>query len=718
MPPSTTNVRKIAAKLSGHAERIGTVLDRVGNASVVRWIPKSALGPVTAVTLLTLLTVVVFRQQLFDHWTFPWDFLGSYTTTPAYIAAVFEGGHIPSWSPFVASGFPVNVDPQAGTYFPAWWLLGGLGIPATLRVLTTVQVAHVLFGSLGVLILAHARRLKWSWAVLAAVAYLFFGGFYGEAEHADIFRGFSYLPWLLWSLTPPDNGGRWVRLAALPPLAWLIVSGAYPGQLVSFSLAGFTYVTVALYVGGRGVWHRYRYAMALAALAAGAVCVAVLIPYLHAEQSGELHRIFEPTAAVRASESISPLDLLGLYLNNFAWTYDGTITAWAVGIPILVGLACLRLETLRKQAPLAACGAVALVLAMAPKIGVIGRAMTSVRPLFPSRFPAAEYKSVVAVALVVLAAEAWSQTTIRRRGLAPRAAFAGSVLLVGALFAPSTYAQPTRALWLVVVVIFVSFTLVLIRMRAHLLVCLLVVLVVIDGVREINDYRLLGHTSPWQVPSSEMTSYRARDGYVRKLPKLLAQAPESRPARIPPAVSLSIAPTGNNLDAAGWVGDGYHMIDYGGTIERVLWQADHSPVWSAMLLAPWHGYTFSCTEVGCRSGTVHLPSPAQWRPSGQVRTLTYGVQSITYEVSIRKPMLMIENELAIDGWTSDTQKVRSVNAGIPLRAWWLSPGKYTFSASYKDPTKADQELALVIALIAWLGCALILYRKRTKTVVL
>jgi hypothetical protein len=659
------------------------------------------------------LVLLVFRQQLFDHWSFPWDFVGGYTTTPAFVAASVASGHLLSWSPFVASGFPVDIDPQAGLYFPGWWLLGGLGIPATLRVLTAVQIAHVLCGAVGVLVLARVRRLGWSWAAVAAVAYLFFGGFYGEAEHADIVRGFAYVPWLLWALTPPGEGGRWTRLAAVPPLAWLIVSGAYPGQVVSFGLTGFVYVSVALRTGGTGMWRRYRVALALTVLAAAAACVAVLLPYVRAEQANELFRVLEPTAAVRAGGSLAPRDLLGLYLNNFAWVYDGTVTAWAIGIPILIGLACVRLPTLRRQAPLVACGALALVLAMTPKIGFVGRAMASVRPLFPSRFPAADYKAVVAVALIVLAADAWSQVAARHHRTLPwRAALLGGVLLAGALLAPSTYAQPTRELWLVIAVIVLSVGLTLNRLPPRMLVGLLVVLVAVDGAREIADYRLLGHISPWRASPTEVAPYRARDVYVRKLPTLLGQAPPSRPARIAPYASLSTSPTGSDPDATGWIADGYHLVDYGGTIERVLWQAEHNPAWSALLLAPWQASTFPCAQVGCQDTAVHLPASTAWRPSSEVHTLSYGTNSIVYAVNAARPVLMVENELAIRGWHADTPKVRLVKAGIPLRAWRLAPGRYTFTASYREPGRRPQELAVVVALLAWLGCAFALGRKR------
>lgn len=667
------------------------------------------LQPFGIVLLLAAVTVVVFRREIFDHWTFPWDFVGGYTATPAFVAASIGSGHIFSWSPFVASGFPVAVDPQAGMYFPGWWLLGGLGIPATLRVLTVVQVAHVLFGATGVLALARARRMRWSLAAIAALAFLFFGGFYGDSEHADIVRGLSYLPWLLWSLTPSTDDGGWPRLIALPPLAWLIVTGAYPGQSVSFAIIGLVYLLVSLRVDSQCIWRRYRMSLLLAVASCIAVSVAVLAPYLLAELAHELHRVYEPTAPVRASESIAPLDMLGLYLNNFAWTPDGTITSWAIGVPVLIGLAGVNREVLRRQAPLAFVGVAALALAMTPKIGFVGRAMASVRPLFPSRFPASDYKAAVAVALVVLAAEGWGQLSRHRRRMAWKAVLAGCALIAGAALAPATYARPTQELWLVVVVIVAGVVLTLVRLPWRVLVGLLAILIIVDGVREINDYRYLGRISPWQTPPAELALYRTRDAFVHELLAHLAEAPATRPARVAPWAPISQVPTGTPPDASGWVAEGYHMTDYSGTIERVRWEAEHNPTWSRLLLEPWHGYTFLCARVGCH-GSVHLPSPATWRPSTAVHTVAYGMEDVVYSVDVSQPVLMVENELAIHGWRANSSKVRVVAAGIPFRAWRLSPGDYQFTASYHERGRLLQELMTLAALLAWAVCAFTLRR--------
>jgi hypothetical protein len=667
-----------------------------------------------AVLGLLVLTAVVFKEQLFGHWTFPWDFVGAYTATPAFVAASVGGGHLLSWSPYVASGFPVDLDPQAGIYFPGWWLLGGLGIPATLRVLTAVQVLHVLLGSVGVMLLAHARQLSWRWATLAAVAFLFFGGFYGEAEHADIFRGFAYVPWLFWALTPLTDQRRWGRLVALAPLTWLIATGAYPGQIPSFAVMGFVYLGVALLADGGSAWRRHRRPLLLAVVGSAGVCVAVLLPYLLAEHAHELYRAEEPTAAVRGAVAFAPRDLLGLYLNSFAWNSEGTLTAWSVGVPVLVGLAALRSSTLRRQAPLVACGLIALALATAPRIGFVGSLMADLRPLFPSRFPPAEYKAFVAVALVIVAADAWSEMVSQRRGLRWRAVLIGIALVAGALLAPSTFGSPTRELWLVLIVILASVTLVLVRLPGRLLVCLLVTLVVLDGAREINDYLLLGRVSPWRVSPAEAAPYRARDLYIRKLPSLLAQAPASRPARIPPYETHDGVIIPNGHDASGWIADGYHMIDLDGSLERVLWNAEHNPALSALLLAPWHSYTFPCDSVGCASDSIHLPAPRTWTPSSEVRTLSYSTNDIVYSVNTSRAVLMVENELAIRGWHADSRKVSAVSAGLPLRAWRLAAGRYTFTASFREPDRLPQEIAVAVAVIAWLSCALMIYRRRPE----
>lgn len=670
-----------------------------------------AQGALAALGFLAL-AGIVFHRQLFDGFSFPWDFVGAYSASPAFVGASVGHLHFYAWSPYVASGFPVGVDPQSGLYFPVWWLLGALHIPITLSAVVDVQIVHVLLGATGVALLARVRGLDWPWAGLAGAAYLFFGGFYGESEHADIFRGFAYLPCLLWALTPPRGEERWTRLVTVPVWGWLIVSGAYPGQIASFAIVAAVYLVVCVALEARARWRRFVLPLALVAVACGATAAAVLLPYLHAQDTNQLVRVVQPTFSGRAGASLSVLDLLGLYLNNFAWTYDGTVTAWAVGIPVLVGVACIRMSAVRRQAPLIVCGALGLALAMTPKIAPIGHAMVSLSSIFSSRFPASDYKAAAAIALVVVAADSWRDIAARVHRPYVRAAAMAAAIVVGALVAPSTYALPTGAVWLIAVVAVLCVAIAALRPTPRLLVAALLLLVCVDGAREVVDYRALGTVSPWAVSPAGTRDYRARDSFVRVLAGRLEHPPATRPARVGEFASLVSYPTGTDPDAAGWTGDGYHLIDYGGTIERPLWDAEHDPQLRAKLLEPWHAYTFPCGRVSCGSRQVTLPKPASWHPDGGVTTSSYGPQGIVYHVHATHSEVMVENELALPGWHTSSTHVSAIDAGLPLRTWRLSAGTYTFTETFAQPSATGQLAAAAVAVLAALGCALVLWPRR------
>ncbi|MGH9268099.1 MAG: hypothetical protein ACRD0D_07970, partial [Acidimicrobiales bacterium] len=229
-----------------------------------------------ALVFLSALAAGVFRHHLFAGYTFPWDFASGFGRVPVFVTSTFGSGRFTEWNPFGAGGMPIAWNLQAGLYFPLWWLMGLLHVPATVWVVTFVQVLHVVFGAFGVYLLARARGIAWPWPLVAAVPYLFFGGYYGSAEHADIFRGIAYAPWILWALTLPRDGRPWRRPLALPLLTWILATGAYPGQLVAFGLVAPVYAAMELWMGRRN--HRITRTLGLVAsvaVSSGAAVAAV-----------------------------------------------------------------------------------------------------------------------------------------------------------------------------------------------------------------------------------------------------------------------------------------------------------------------------------------------------------------------------------------------------------------------------------------------------------
>ncbi len=177
---------------------------------------------------------------------------------------------------------------------------------------------------------------------------------------------------------------------------------------------------------------------------------------------------------------------------------------------------------------------------------------------------------------------------------------------------------------------------------------------------------------------------------------------------------LTVAPRGNPPDAAGWVAHGYHLNDYTGPLERVLWQAGQSPTWTRLLLQPWHAFVFPCAASGCPANARSLPPPNTWHPSPDARTVSYGAGRIVYQVHLTRPAVMVENELAIRGWHTNTGRARIVKSGIPLRMWQLSPGTYRFTASYQESGRTLQYALVGVALLGWLGTILLLARRRSS----
>ena len=664
---------------------------------------------VISTLLLAALTSTVFFPEIFFHWSFPWDFLGKYSASPAWVASTVGRGQWSEWIPFEAGGTSLAIDLQAGLYYPLWWLLGALHITPTLHVLTLIQIAHVWFGALGVLMLARARHLSWRWSLVAAVPFIFFGGFFGNAEHADYFRGFAYLPWLLYLLTLPRNGAAvWARTALLPFLFWALAAGAYPAQTVSFGIIALSYLSVEVITHRDMVacW-RHLLPLALGLIGSALVVFAIFLPYVHALSLGLLYRPNPVTLVGRASKSFHIVDLLGAYLNDFAWNQEGTGLAWAVGVPVIVGLAGIRRRDLHAQSPIVVAAVVALILGSAAQWPPVGELMLRLPLIFQSRFPDNDYKAMIGVGLVLLSSLGWrSMLESHRQGRWVAPAAGASVLVVGVFVAPHTtsfVATPVPALTILMALAVLGVAWAAPRLRELTLIGLLLLLILIDGGRMLAGWpQYPDGTRPWGTPPANLTAAGAiaRDAGARRLPELLANPPARRPAR--PA--LPVFSGGYNGDTNGYFGLAYELGDDAGAVYEARWRAQTDPTLHMLMLLPWTAWTFPCTEVRCNGSSVALPPVVDWKPDPRVTTIRFATSSITYVVDLSRPVIMVENELDIAGWSADYSGVQRVNVGGVLRGWRLPAGHYTFVASFRQPERALQELAaggalLMVALI-------------------
>jgi hypothetical protein len=244
---------------------------------------------------------------------------------------------------------------------------------------------------------------------------------------------------------------------------------------------------------------------------------------------------------------------------------------------------------------------------------------------------------------------------------------------------------------------------------------LLLLLVVGDGLRSRADTVAdFGGVSvrPYEFYANP-DQLTARDGAAGQLPSALRHPPDSRPARTPPFRSPRLRTQGTPIDALGFLAMGYRIQGHGGFQTAAKVEALRDPMLTEMLLEPWTAWTVPCTEIDC-DRIEQLPDPAAWRTTDAARTLSYGTDTIDYEINLAERALLIENEINFPGWGTDSDLVRAVDHDGPFRAWVAESGSYQFRAQFRTTTLRNAVLLATAALVAWSVAAAMVFWHRSR----
>ena len=636
--------------------------------------------------------------------------MGKYTSGPAFISTLARTRQWTEWVPFAGGGVPISVDTQTGLYFPIWWALGVLNVPPTVATFTYVQLLHIIGGSLGLFALARSRRVTLGASLIACVAYLFFGGYYASAQHADMARGFACLPWLLWSLTPDSSTSRSShrRLLALPAIVWLLVSGAYPGQTMAFLIGGSGYLAIELH-RARRLSTGTAFLLVLVGGAVISVLLATTLPYLAADAEGLVYRPNPPTIAARASGSFHLRDIFSLYLNPYAWHRDGSVFSVAVGIPMLIGICGMMKKNLIDHSPIAVAGATGFVFGCVQEWRPFGRIAADLPALFPSRFPASDNSALIGLALVFFGSIGWSNLAKRSPGF--RVVVVSAALAVGAIIASNKgFAPATKNIGLttavVVLALLVAFTLRKAGLRTGVL--LVLSLVVFDGFRTTNDFQHEDGTNAWSIHPSAFLEREARDRAAYRLAAVLNSQPSRRPRRVPPSDPAGVSPNGLENDALGYYGLGYFMSDYSGMMTAARRVILAKPELHEFMLAEWSALQVDCSLCGGSRFDLRLE---ELETSTALRTLSYGLSNVSFSVATAARVLVVENEIYWPGWRSNDSRATPVRVGEAFRGWILEPGRYEFTATFREPMRTWQIVVATLGAMMWLAAVQVSRRR-------
>jgi hypothetical protein len=184
--------------------------------------------------LLLLLEIVVFRDFLSGAVIPQFDFLGVYNLE-AY-AWWHDGSFFdpPQWMPYLWGGYPAVSVIQNGSFYLPIGIASAFG-PYSLHAAAILAALHVAFGAAGAYVFARRFGASWPAAAFALVGWFFATGFYTNATHVDIARGYAWLPWLMLVVSTRWPWHRWWAIPAAALVVAQSALGVYPGMLVAIA---------------------------------------------------------------------------------------------------------------------------------------------------------------------------------------------------------------------------------------------------------------------------------------------------------------------------------------------------------------------------------------------------------------------------------------------------------------------------------------------------
>ena len=693
----------------------------------------AALPAAAAIGILFLLNLFIFR----DHWrglaTFPWDFPAAYYAFTGYWITSMQLGEWPHWIPYQSLGYPSALNPQLDLFYFPFWIFVVFRIPYTLHAATVLQVLHVLFGSVGFLLFVWRCFRSNGIALCGAVVFTFFGGFYTNAEHADVIRAFSWVPWLFWALLLDEElmdrrVARWhIRTrfrgpnVFLPLIVCFFVTGAYPG---SFIAGLFIAAVFILAQAGALAWRfRDRFSWYDGAAQCGQLILALGMALLFllpaAYMSRELVRAQEFHSLVRRYLTIPDLYHLFLPSNFLAVGADFSMEGMQLPILLLLLIPLVRIRA-TLLIPVLTAASLSAVMCLKELIPASLVVTALLPPLRLSRFPGGDFRIYIYIAILVCALSGLQQLLKTKLNLwrnSLKIAAAGFVLGMVYLYrithpAPNLD-EPYIYAWMLrdginSVALLVGFGILwrtnwLRSAGAYVMAiaCAYTMLPVISQMKVA-----------WNDPQAETNLYSTpgltlmgNDNRLR-VEQVFKRQESQRPLRS----------TNEILNWEGYLNGSYQSTIKVGSFsisqQRLLVDSSlHN-----FVMGPGAVVQVACTTAICDSpevGAVSLPGQAS---AGT--TLQYSRNYVVYKVSLARRSLVIENELYAPGWSGICEihhehfDVHRVDGGF--RGWVLNAGEHRLRVKYRTPWLTVSAIFSMLFVVCWISMTVIWFRSKPE----
>lgn len=238
-------------------------------------------------TLLLAVWLAFAWPWLSGDYTIPWDGKAHFAPQVQFMAASFERGEWPWWTPNVFAGHPQIADPQSMIFSPPFLLLALLQSAPTPWSIDLVVFLTLYAGGIGILWLTRDLGWHWSGRLVAAIGFAFGAAMAWRLQHFGQVLSLAYLPFAILFLRGAVLN-KSVLSGALAGLfaAFIVLGRDQVGLLSVYLLAAYA---VVLLCANGALLRTLRGAVlplgAGAAVAAALVSVPILLTIALAAQS-------------------------------------------------------------------------------------------------------------------------------------------------------------------------------------------------------------------------------------------------------------------------------------------------------------------------------------------------------------------------------------------------------------------------------------------------
>jgi len=243
------------------------------------------------------------------------------------------------------------------------------------------------------------------YALLGAVAFQFFGGFYANSQHVDIVRAFAISPWLFYVFTLNlERPALRRKVLFIPIVLYVLATGAYPGNYIS------SIFIMSLFVGLQGIngfilGIGKRKSVVIVVAMLGLMLLGLAISMVHLGpflQFGDELSGFDLTRSV--PQNVLELGHFpGFFMSNNPIPGEISMSSTFLTLPIIIFASFFPISSIKKYWIFFGIIIVAILMAVGNQTFFWNTITSLVPELELSRFQFSDYRIFIAIPLMIFA---------------------------------------------------------------------------------------------------------------------------------------------------------------------------------------------------------------------------------------------------------------------------------------------------------------------------